>query len=97
MPKMPCTLQGAAYNNSTRAAPIPVIGEALQEKREKHGQRHEEISVLVNKIRQWLRELPPGTVLEAAPPVRTKLRDDEKVGCRRSCAFASTSLMTSKT
>jgi hypothetical protein len=55
------------------------MGEQLIEKRDRFSQRFDELNVLLNKIKQFLRELPPGVVLEVAPPVRTKLRDDEKV------------------
>jgi hypothetical protein len=57
----------------------PAIGEALQEKRDKHGQRLEELSALLNKIRQWLRTLPPGTVLEAVPSVHAKPNAGETI------------------
>jgi hypothetical protein len=57
----------------------PAIGEALQEKRDKHGQRFEELSALMNKTRQWLRTLPPGTVLEAVPSVHAKPNAGETI------------------
>jgi hypothetical protein len=57
----------------------PAIGEALQEKRDKAGQKHDELNVLANRIRQWLRALPPNTVLEAAPPVWTKPKEGETI------------------
>ena len=74
----------------------PAIGEALQEKRDKHSQRHDELNVLVNRIRQWLRELPPGTALEAASPVRAKPTRTRR-SPRPSRAFALTSSHASKT
>lgn len=55
------------------------MGEQLIEKRDRHSQRFDEINVLVNKIRQWLRELPPGTALEVAPGARAKPNKDETI------------------
>ena len=55
-------------------------GEQLMEKRDRHSQRHDELNVLVNKIRAWLRELPPGTILEPALPSRSKPNKEETIG-----------------
>jgi hypothetical protein len=55
------------------------MGEQLIEKRDRQSQKFEELNVLVNKIRQWLRELPPGTAFDPVTPVRAKPNKDETI------------------
>jgi hypothetical protein len=54
-------------------------GEKLIEKRDRQSQKFDELNVLLNKIRQFLRELPPGAVVEVAPPARAKPNKDETI------------------
>jgi hypothetical protein len=53
----------------------------LEAERDRHADRHRQLGMIRSRINQWHFELrlPPGVVLEEAPPIRVELKGGEKV------------------
>jgi hypothetical protein len=53
--------------------------EQLAADRDQYADKHRSLSMLFNRLRQWITELHGNVTLELAPPVTVELDDDEKL------------------